>query len=79
MKRYIRRQEEEVEAKPRRILRLSEVRARLGGLGPTAMEQNFFATRRSRKIKFGRRATGCLEADVDQLIAELAAESEEGE
>ena len=45
---------------PRRILRMAEVRQRLGGLGQTAMEQNYFKTGRLKKIKFGRRAVGCL-------------------
>lgn len=61
--------------KPRRILSTAEVYRRLS-IGRTAFHDNFLRTGRLRKIKITAKRIGFLEADIDALIEELAAQRE---
>ena len=61
--------------KPKQILRPREAWTRLG-IGRQSFYQRFVATGRIRLFPLGARAKGCLEADVERLIDELAAQSE---
>lgn len=49
-------------APPRRILRLAEVRQRIG-VGRTTLDEQFIKTGKLRKIKLGKRAVGILESE----------------
>jgi predicted DNA-binding transcriptional regulator AlpA len=60
------------ERRAKRIIRPREAMARLG-IGKTNFWQNF-ARKRLRLVRLGPRALGVVEADLDRLIDELAAE-----
>jgi predicted DNA-binding transcriptional regulator AlpA len=62
-------------APPRRILRLAEVRQRIG-VGRTMLDEEYIKTGKLKLIKLGKRAVGVLESNVEEVIDELLAESE---
>ena len=54
----------------KKILRLPEVRERLG-VGRTTLYERFVRTGRLRPVQIGPRAIGFVEGDVDAIIDEL--------
>src|SRR4051812_18635871 len=57
----------------KKILRLPEVRERLG-VGRTTLYERFVRTGRLRPVQIGPRAIGFVECDVDGIIDELVAQ-----
>ena len=57
----------------KKILRLPEVRERLG-VGRTTLYERFVRTGRLRPVQIGPRAIGFVEGDVDAIIDELVAQ-----
>ena len=60
--------------RPRRILRLPEVRRRIP-VGHTKLHEDFIKTGRLKLVRLGPRAVGVLEFNVEQVIDELIEES----
>lgn len=62
-----------VVSKPKRVLRAKECWTRLGVKRDT-FYTNFVKTKRLKMFPLGKRAKGALEADLEALIDELAAQ-----
>ena len=76
MKRYISSTAIFKTNKPKAIVRLPEVRRRLGNISQTTLEENFLKPKRLHKVKLGPRAAGVVESELDGVIDELAGEGE---
>lgn len=59
--------------KPQKLLRHRDVLEKLS-IGRTCLRENFVNTGRLRKIYITKKRVAYLEADVDKIIADLAAE-----
>ena len=57
------------------IIRIPEVRRRLGNIGKTKFDKDFVKTGRIRLVYLGLRSVGALESNVDRVVDELVAES----
>ena len=60
-------------SKPKRVLRPRQAWGRLG-IGRENFYKNFVRTGRIKLFPLGKRAKGCLEAEIERVIDEMAAE-----
>jgi hypothetical protein len=57
----------------KRLLPLDEVQLRLGDISKTTLDEKFVKTKRLRLVSITERRVGVVEAELDELIDELAA------